>query len=146
MTTPSDDGSGSPTPTPHGPGFSFVDRVEVDAVAGTARGEKWLDPAMPFFADHFPGRPLMPGVLLIEAAAQAAGCLWGRRRNHDTPEPFALVRVDKFKLSAPVLPGTLLVVDVRWVRDFGPMAEFEARLSVSGQPVASGVVVLAASE
>lgn len=137
--------SASPLPTPHGPGFSFIDRVAVDSSLESARGEKWLDPAMPFFADHFPGRPLMPGVLLIEAAAQAAGCLWGSRRKNAEPEPFALVRVDKFKLSAPVLPGALLVAEVKWLRDFGPMAEFEARLSVGGLPVASGVVVLAAA-
>ena len=137
--------SDSPLPTPHGPGFSFVDRVEVDPSLGSAKGEKWLDPAMPFFADHFPGRPLMPGVLLIEAAAQTAGCLWGARRHNQEPEPFSLVRVDKFKLSAPVLPGALLAIEAKWLRDFGPMAEFEARLSVEGQPVASGMVVLAAA-
>jgi 3-hydroxyacyl-[acyl-carrier-protein] dehydratase len=129
--------------TPHGPGFSFVDRVEVDTDRHKARAEKWLDPALPFFADHFPGRPLMPGVLLIEAAAQAAGCLWGSRRGQAEPVPFALARVDKFKLSAPVKPGERVVVEVQWVRDFGTLAEFEARLSVGGTPVASGVVVLA---
>lgn len=130
-------------PTPHGPGFSFVDRFEqVDETQG--RAFKHLDPALPFFADHFPGRPLMPGVLLIESAAQAAGCLWGARRGAADPVPFSLVRVDKFKLAAPVLPGADLRIEAKWVRDFGPMAEFEARLHVGEALVASGIVILAA--
>src|ERR1039457_2659280 len=62
--------------TPHGPGFSFIDSFEIIESQKRGRGRKWLDPAAPFFADHFPGNPLMPGVLLIECAAQAAGVLW----------------------------------------------------------------------
>ena len=50
--------------TPHGPGFSFLDTLAVVEPGKRARGTKWLDPKSAFFADHFPGNPLMPGVLL----------------------------------------------------------------------------------
>ena len=59
--------------TPHGPGFSFLDSFEILEPGKRGRGRKWLNPKLAFFADHFPGNPLMPGVLLVECAAQAAG-------------------------------------------------------------------------
>ena len=86
--------------TPHGPGFSFLDSFEIIEPRKRGRGRKWLDPAAPFFADHFPGNPLMPGVLLIECAAQAAGVLW-------RPSGGAfLAAVSQFRFRKPVLPGS----------------------------------------
>ena len=78
--------------TPHGPGFSFLDAFEVIGAGREGRGRKWLDPQMPFFADHFPGRPLMPGVLLIECAAQTAWEPCGLRRWPPMPRPILFWR------------------------------------------------------
>ncbi len=131
--------------TPHGPGFAFVDAVEIDREARAARARKALSPGMPFFADHFPGDPMMPGVLLIEAAAQAAGCLWGAIRGADTArEPFALARVDRFKLLSPVRPGEEIEIEVRLMRDQWGLAEFEARVTAGGRVAATGLLLLAA--
>lgn len=129
--------------TPHGPGFRFIESVE--AVEGTPPGLRatlHLDLAAPYFADHFPGRPLMPGVFLIEMAAQAAGALWGRLV---APGQFALAQVQDFRLRRQAVPGETLVCEVRLERDFGSLALFAARIQIRGDDatVAAGKVTLA---
>lgn len=132
-----------PKLTPHGPGFSFVDRVEVDLAGGRAVAWKRLDPEMEFFRHHFPGRPLMPAVLLAEVAAQAAGCLWGAMQGLGEAEPFVLARIDRFKVARAVCPGDELETSVVHLRMFGAVAEFEARVRVGEVLVAGGQVTLA---
>lgn len=124
--------------TPHGPGFSFLDKMEIAPDRRGGRGEKHLDPAAPYFADHFPGKPLMPGVLLIECAAQAAGAVWGR------PEAF-LASVQQFRLQRPVLPGQTVVSEVVLEKDLGALAQFAVTLRVAGEIVAQGKIALSAS-
>ena len=128
--------------TPHGPGFSFLDSFEITAPNRGGRGRKWLDPQMPFFADHFPGQPLMPGVLLIECAAQAAGALWGSIQNAETPTRFILAQVLQFKIQKPVLPGETVDADVALENTFARLAQFTATLHVAGTEVARGRLIL----
>lgn len=124
------------TLTPHGPGFCFVDRFErIDN--SNATGWKHLDPALPFFADHFPGRPLMPAVLLVECAAQTAGILW--MRGGGPPEtPLFLAAIDQFRTRGAVAPGELLESRVRLVKEFGVLAQFEFEILAEARPVARG--------
>jgi len=128
--------------TPHGPGFSFLDAFEVTVAGREGRGRKWLDPKLLFFADHFPGQPLMPGVLLIECAAQAAGALWASTLAADAPANFTLAQVVQFKLQHPIQPGetveTLVVLD----KVFGQLAQFEVTLRANESEVARGRIVL----
>jgi 3-hydroxyacyl-[acyl-carrier-protein] dehydratase len=122
--------------TPHGPGFSFLDSFEILELGKHGRGRKWLDPAARFFADHFPGNPLMPGVLLIECAAQAAGVLW-------QPVGAAfLAGVSQFRFRKPVLPGQTLDIDVTLEKEFGAFAQFDAVLRVGETVTAQGKLTL----
>jgi len=128
--------------TPHGPGFSFLDSFAASLPEKRGHGTKWLDPAMPFFADHFPGQPLMPGVLLVECGAQAAGALWGALRGEPEPVPFALAQVVQFKLLQPVLPGQTLTIDAALENELGSLAQFAVALTVGEREVARGRIVL----
>jgi 3-hydroxyacyl-[acyl-carrier-protein] dehydratase len=127
--------------TPHGPGFSFLDAFEVTAPARAGRGRKFLDPALPFFADHFPGEPLMPAVLLIECAAQAAGALWASMLT-DVPAHFVLAQVAQFKVQAPVGPGTTVETTVTLEKLLGTLAQFDVSLRAADAEVARGRIVL----
>ncbi len=122
--------------TPHGPGFRFIDRfTRNEPNSGT--GWKTLDAALPFFTDHFPGRPLMPAVLLVECAAQTAGVLW--MQDSSQPEtPLFLAGIDQFRVSGAVVPGDTLETRVTLVKEFGALAQFEAECRVQDRTVARG--------
>jgi 3-hydroxyacyl-[acyl-carrier-protein] dehydratase len=128
--------------TPHGPGFAFLDSFDVVAAGRQGRGRKWLDPSLSFFADHFPGEPLMPGVLLIECGAQAAGALWASTLAKDAPIHFVLAQVMHFKIQLPVMPGDTIETDVVLEKVFGSLAQFEVTLQVNSREVARGQLVL----
>jgi 3-hydroxyacyl-[acyl-carrier-protein] dehydratase len=131
--------------TPHGPGFSFLDAFEVTVAEREGRGRKWLDPHLPFFADHFPGRPLMPGVLLIECAAQAAGALWASTPATNAPAHFILAQVMQFKIQHPVKPGETIETDVTLENSLGQLAQFAVTLRVNQTEIARGRLVLSCS-
>ena len=131
--------------TPHGPGFSFLDAFEVTVAGREGRGRKWLDPKLPFFADHFPNQPLMPGVLLIECAAQAAGALWASTLAVNAPAHFILAQVMQFKIQLPVSPGETVETDVVLEKTLGDLAQFDVTLRVNQIEVARGRIVLSCS-
>jgi 3-hydroxyacyl-[acyl-carrier-protein] dehydratase len=122
--------------TPHGPGFSFLDSFEILEPGKRGRGRKWLDPKAPFFADHFPGNPLMPGVLLVECAAQAAGVLWQQ------PGVAYLAAVRDFRFRKPVLPDQTLDIEVTLEKEMGALAQFDAVLRVGPTVVTQGKLML----
>ncbi len=131
--------------TPHGPGFSFLDAFDITVAGQAGRGRKWLDPSLPFFADHFPGQPLMPAVLLIECAAQAAGALWASTLAAATPAHFLLAQVVQFKIQHPVLPGQTIETEVSLASTLGLLAQFDVTLRVDQIEVARGRLVLSRS-
>lgn len=127
--------------TPHGPGFSFIDRF---APAGRDAGTAWkfLAPESPFFADHFPGNPVMPAVLLAECAAQAAGTVWMHGRGCERGTPLFLASIDRFRVKSAVAPGSTVRTEVQIVKQMGPLAQFAVRCFVGDAEVAGGQLVL----
>ncbi|MEY3480320.1 MAG: 3-hydroxyacyl-ACP dehydratase FabZ [Verrucomicrobiota bacterium] len=127
--------------TPHGPGFSFVDGF---TPGGTGGGTAWkyLAPESPFFADHFPGAPVMPAVLLAECAAQAAGTVWMHASGHEPGTPLFLASIERFRVKSGVAPGATVRTEVETMRQMGKLAQFEVHCFVDDAEVAAGHLVL----
>ncbi|HAX79304.1 MAG TPA: 3-hydroxyacyl-[acyl-carrier-protein] dehydratase FabZ [Cyanobacteria bacterium UBA11372] len=118
---------------PHRYPFLLVDRI-IDYTQGKrAVGIKNVTVNEPFFPGHFPGRPIMPGVLIVEAMAQVGGIIM--KQMPDIPEGlFMFAGIDKTRFRRPVVPGDQLVmtVELLWVkqRRFGKM---QGKAEVDGQ-------------
>jgi 3-hydroxyacyl-[acyl-carrier-protein] dehydratase len=93
----------------------------------------------PFFTGHFPGHPVMPGVLMIESMAQAAGMLAHlvAEREGRKGELYYLVKVDNARFNKLVGPGDQLLLDVTQKRIVRGMGQYECAASVDGKRVAS---------
>jgi 3-hydroxyacyl-[acyl-carrier-protein] dehydratase len=85
---------------------------------------------------------LMPGVLLIECGAQAAGALWASTLAAEAPAHFVLAQVLQFKMQQAVLPGETLETNVFLENTFGQLAQFGVTLRVGPVEVARGRLVL----
>lgn len=123
---------------PHRYPFSLVDRI-IDFVPGErAVGIKNVTFNEPHFQGHFPGRPIMPGVLIVEAMAQVGGIVL-TQMSEVQEGLFMFAGIDKVRFRRPVVPGDQLVmtVELLWVkkRRFGKM---QGRAEVDGQLVAEG--------
>jgi len=132
---------------PHRYPFLLVDRVVEIVPDVSVVALKNVTINEPFFQGHFPGHPVMPGVLIIEAMAQAAGLLTqlSRRFKCDKGSPlFYLVKVDNARFSAPVVPGDQLRFEVSQKRLVRGMGLFVARSLVDGKEVASCELMCAA--
>ncbi len=122
---------------PHRPPFLWVDRVLELEPGVRCVAVKFIDPAEPFFAGHFPGKAIVPGVLLIEAAAQTAGVMMGAPAANDKGERL-LSSVNRFKFLKPVAPGSELRIETTKAAEVGPLVCIEASVEVSGDVVARG--------
>jgi len=100
----------------------------------------------PFFQGHFPNHPVMPGVLVIEAMAQAAGCLahLDARGEQAENQLFYLVKVDKARFTRVIVPGDQLIFEVRQQRLMRNMGLYACTTSVGGDTVASAELLCAA--
>ena len=123
---------------PHGIPFRFVDRVlelipgeRVVALKNVTANDQYMQA-------HFPGNPIMPGVLLLEAMAQTSGLL--------LPEGSSalLAQIKDARFRRPVIPGDQVRIEAKAVAEFGGLHRFAVRASVNGACVAEGEIVLAA--
>jgi len=119
---------------PHRYPMLLVDRVETIIPDRSITAIKAVSINEGFFQGHFPGRPIMPGVLIVEALAQAAGIL--------AVESFGLANSGKLvyfmaiegaKFRSPVEPGCLLQLDVEFVQKRSSVSKFAGRASVDGK-------------
>ncbi len=120
---------------PHRYPILLVDRVLELKKNESIRALKNVSINEPYFAGHFPQRPVMPGVLMIEALAQAAAIL-GFETLGITPDDNALfyfAGIDGARFKRPVEPGDQLVLEVVLVRQKSGIFKFEARATVDGE-------------
>jgi UDP-N-acetylglucosamine acyltransferase len=121
--------------------------VLVDAVspvdAGHLRAVKAVSVGEDFVQGHFPGVPLMPGVLMLEALTQAAGALLLGQPGTPAAARVVLRGVDDVKFRRPVVPGDRITIDVRLGRRRGPIAQLHAAGEVDGSTVIEATLVMA---
>jgi len=129
---------------PHRFPFLLVDRVVALAPNKSIRALKNVTINEPFFQGHFPSHPVMPGVLIIEALAQASGLLVFLSAQHHASKPlYYLVKVDKAKFSQLVVPGDQLILEVELKRMLRRMGLFVCRATVDGKQVAEAELLCA---
>ena len=130
---------------PHRYPFLLVDRVVEFEPGRRLRALKNVTINEPFFQGHFPGHPVMPGVLIIEALAQASGLLVQLSTEVDPSQHplFYLVKVDKARFSRIVGPGDQLVLEVEQKRMIRRMGQFWCQATVDGAPVAEAELLCA---
>lgn len=133
---------------PHRYPFLLVDRVldfRPDAPP-TLTALKNVTVNEPYFQGHFPNHPVMPGVIIIEAMAQAAGCLayLAAATDEERDQIFYLVKVDKARFSRIVTPGDQLIFHATQKRLMRNMGLYETTATIDGEEVASAELLCAA--
>lgn len=130
---------------PHRYPFLLVDRV-VDLVPGKSiHAYKNVTINEPFFIGHFPHHPVMPGVLIMEALAQAAGIL-SFKTMEEKPSPdtvFYFAGIDEARFKRPVMPGDRLDLHVEIERQMRGIWKYSAEAKVDGQLAASAKLMCA---
>ncbi|HQT32002.1 MAG: 3-hydroxyacyl-[acyl-carrier-protein] dehydratase FabZ [Hydrogenophilales bacterium 17-61-76] len=123
---------------PHRYPFLLIDRVTEMEIGKTITAIKNVTINEPFFPGHFPVSPVMPGVLILEAMAQAAAILSFKTKNY-APEDIGVVYfagIDGARFKKPVVPGDQLVLKVTIVREMRGIWKYTGRAEVDGSLVA----------
>jgi 3-hydroxyacyl-[acyl-carrier-protein] dehydratase len=119
---------------PHRYPMLLVDRVEELIPDQSIRAIKAVTINENFFNGHFPGRPIMPGVLIVEALAQAAGILAVESLGlAGSGKLVYFMAIEGAKFRAPVEPGCLLTLDVEFVQKRSSVCKFAGRASMNGK-------------
>lgn len=122
---------------PHRYPMLLVDRVERVVPDQSITAIKAVSMNEEFFQGHFPGRPIMPGVLIVEALAQAAGVLAVESLGlADSGKLVYFMAIEGAKFRNPVEPGCLLQLDVEFVQKRATVCKFAGKASVDGKVVA----------
>jgi 3-hydroxyacyl-[acyl-carrier-protein] dehydratase len=124
---------------PHRYPFLLVDRVVSIDPGKALRAYKNVTVNEPFFEGHFPGHPVMPGVLVLEALAQASAILAYRSTGFDPSQKVTyLMAIDGAKFRKPTVPGDRLELEVEVIRFKGAIMKTRGVAKVDGEVVAEG--------
>ena len=127
---------------PHRQPFLLIDTIEELSPGVRAVAKKCVSYNEPFFAGHFPGEPVMPGVLIIEAMAQAgAAAILSRPENKGKTAYFAGINNAKFKRK--VVPGDVLTLELEIIKEKGPIGVGKGTAKVDGKLAASAELTFA---
>lgn len=122
---------------PHAAPFRLVDEVTAFEPGVRIVGFREVRADEPWFAGHFPGNPVLPGVIILESLAQVGGML--------AQEPgMRLLGVDKAKLRRAVVPGDRLELEAELLQRYGKAIKVRASASVAGERVADAELLLGA--
>ena len=130
---------------PHGPEFRFLDRLTALDPGQSGRAEYKIRGDEPFLRGHFPGEPIFPGVLLVEAAAQLAGVV---AQSDPTIPPLPglkLAAMRQVKILGAAKPGETLELEARVTGRMGNLIQAEASARVAGMIVMTAELTLAGS-
>ncbi|AOE50353.1 3-hydroxyacyl-ACP dehydratase FabZ [Kangiella sediminilitoris] len=130
---------------PHRYPFLLIDRVLDYTPGESLTAIKNVTVNEPFFPGHFPHRPVFPGVLMLEALAQATGIL-AFKTTEDLPSDDSLyyfVGIDNARFKKPVEPGDQLLMEVEVIKRKRDMWKFSAKASVDGKVVCSADLMCA---
>lgn len=121
---------------PHRYPFLLIDRiVDIDGDRH-AVGIKNVTASEPQFQGHFPNRPIMPGVLMIEGMAQTAGAISMHAQGMEKPGLIFFMTIDNAKFRRPVVPGDVLEYHVRLLKKRGNVRRYACEAMVAGEKVA----------
>lgn len=127
---------------PHRYPFLLVDRILDFKPHESIRGLKNVTIGEAFFEGHFPGHPIMPGVLILESMAQIGGLLLLEEKPDDAPAPIVyLIGIDKARWRKPVVPGDQLIVEARLLKVRGDIFRLAAEATVDGETVAEAEIM-----
>ena len=129
---------------PHRDPFLFIDEV-VEVSNEKIVAKRFVSPEEEFFKGHFPDFPIMPGVLILEAMAQASGIL-GFMTMEKTPDDgsiYYFAGVDKVRFKRPVNPGDIVDFNASIVSEKRGIWKFDCRAEVGGELVCEAVVLCA---
>ncbi len=121
---------------PHRPPFLFVDRV-VSATKDSIKTQKEVKAEEPFFKGHYPGRPIMPGVLILESVFQSGAILMGKRIAGGENRIPVVTRVNHVKFKHAVLPGDTLEIEVNLTEWVDPACFMSGKVIVNGKTAAT---------
>ena len=124
---------------PHRYPFILVDRILEFEPGRRIVGLKNVSANEPFFSGHFPGHPIMPGVLIVEAMAQVGGVLASRLPGAERKLAY-LATIDRYRFRRPVMPGDQLITEGGVIRVRGRVGKMRATGRVDGEVVADGVL------
>lgn len=130
---------------PHRQPFMLIDTIEELEPGVRAVGKKCVSFNEPFFNGHFPGNPVMPGVLILEALAQVgAVAILDLPENKGKTAYFA--SIDKAKFKQMVVPGDVLMLETKIIKTKGPIGVGEATATVNGKVAAKAELTFAISK
>lgn len=129
------------------PPFQMIERVLELEPNVSAKGIKNVSVNEPYFVGHFPDTPIMPGVLIIESAAQLCSLVIAPDdAASDEEKLYVLLKVKDFKFLKPVIPGDTLTIDVKVTLASSGLYEFSAVIYVDGVTKAKGSMLFTAMD